>query len=96
MASKLCFSFDSTVPCPLMQAEYLEDKVEQTLIAHERGLAMNQLRKTHWEDVYRTTAAEELGWYQAHPTMSLNLIQVNRRSKDRKPHRCGRRRFDAG
>ena len=32
-------------------------------------------RKRHWEDVYRTTAAEELGWYQAHPTMSLNLIE---------------------
>ncbi|MEO8326635.1 MAG: class I SAM-dependent methyltransferase [Nitrospirota bacterium] len=32
-------------------------------------------RKTHWEDVYRTTAAEEFGWYQAHPTLSLNLIQ---------------------
>jgi ubiquinone/menaquinone biosynthesis C-methylase UbiE len=32
-------------------------------------------RKTHWEDVYRTTAAEELGWYQAHPTMSLHLIE---------------------
>ena len=32
-------------------------------------------RKSHWEDVYRTTAAEELGWYQAHPTMSLNLIE---------------------
>ncbi len=32
-------------------------------------------RKTHWEDVFRTTAAEELGWYQGHPTMALNLIQ---------------------
>jgi len=32
-------------------------------------------RKRHWEEVYRTTAAEELGWYQAHPTMSLNLIE---------------------
>lgn len=32
-------------------------------------------RKTHWEDVYRSTAAEEFGWYQAHPTMSLNLIE---------------------
>ncbi|WNM63619.1 class I SAM-dependent methyltransferase [Candidatus Nitrospira neomarina] len=36
---------------------------------------MNQERKTHWEDVYQATAAEELGWYQAHPTMSLNLIE---------------------
>lgn len=32
-------------------------------------------RKTHWEKVYRTTAADELGWYQVHPTMSLNLIE---------------------
>ncbi|MEO6201868.1 MAG: class I SAM-dependent methyltransferase [Nitrospirales bacterium] len=32
-------------------------------------------RKTHWEDVYRTTATEEFGWYQAHQTLSLNLIQ---------------------
>jgi ubiquinone/menaquinone biosynthesis C-methylase UbiE len=32
-------------------------------------------RKTHWEDVYRTTAADELGWNQAHPTMSLSLIE---------------------
>ncbi|HNP31495.1 MAG TPA: class I SAM-dependent methyltransferase [Nitrospirales bacterium] len=32
-------------------------------------------RKSHWEDVYRTTAAEELGWYQAHPTLSLHLIE---------------------
>ena len=32
-------------------------------------------RKTHWEEVYRTTAADDLGWYQAHPTMSLNLIE---------------------
>ena len=55
---------------------YLEDKVEQTLIVHERELAMNQERKTHWEDVYRDTATEELGWYQAHPTLSLNLIQA--------------------
>ncbi|WNM57584.1 class I SAM-dependent methyltransferase [Candidatus Nitrospira allomarina] len=37
---------------------------------------MKQERKTHWEDVYRTTAIEELGWYQAHPTLSLNLIQA--------------------
>lgn len=32
--------------------------------------------KTHWEEVYRTTAPEEVGWYQAHPTLSLNLIQA--------------------
>ncbi|MEX2493238.1 MAG: class I SAM-dependent methyltransferase [Nitrospirales bacterium] len=32
-------------------------------------------RKAHWEDVYRTTAADELGWYQTHPTMSLRLIE---------------------
>lgn len=33
-------------------------------------------RKTHWEDVYRTTASQALGWYQIHPTLSLNLIQA--------------------
>ncbi|GJL58847.1 MAG: hypothetical protein NPIRA03_17040 [Nitrospirales bacterium] len=33
-------------------------------------------RKTHWEDVYRTTASPALEWYQAHPTLSLNLIQA--------------------
>ncbi len=32
-------------------------------------------RKTHWEDVYRTTAAEEFGWHQTQQTLSLNLIQ---------------------
>ncbi|MDT3776702.1 class I SAM-dependent methyltransferase [Nitrospira sp. MA-1] len=32
-------------------------------------------RKTHWEKIYRTTAAEEWGWYQSHPTMSLHLIE---------------------
>jgi ubiquinone/menaquinone biosynthesis C-methylase UbiE len=32
-------------------------------------------RKAHWEEVYRTTAAEELGWHQAQPTMSLRLIE---------------------
>jgi|SRR5680860_135592 len=35
-------------------------------------------RKTYWEDMYRTTAPEKLGWYQAHPTMSLNLIESTR------------------
>ncbi|HBP89067.1 MAG TPA: SAM-dependent methyltransferase [Nitrospiraceae bacterium] len=43
---------------------------------------MSQLRKTHWENVYRTTAADELGWYQAHPTMSLNLIDSTRVGKN--------------
>lgn len=32
-------------------------------------------RKSHWEEVYRSTAADELGWYQAHPTMSLQCIE---------------------
>ncbi len=36
---------------------------------------MNQLRKAHWEEVYLTTAADEVGWYQTHPIMSLNLIE---------------------
>ncbi len=38
-------------------------------------------RKTHWEDVYRTTAAEELGWYQVKPAMSLSLIESTRVAK---------------
>jgi len=42
-------------------------------------------RKTHWEDMYRTTAAEKLGWYQAHPTMSLNLIESTRVVKTGNP-----------
>ncbi|HNP29094.1 MAG TPA: hypothetical protein PKK23_08625 [Nitrospirales bacterium] len=35
-------------------------------------------RKSHWEDVYRTTAAEEFGRYHAHPTMSLHRIESTR------------------
>ena len=35
-------------------------------------------RKSHWEDVYRTTAAEEFDWGQAHTTMSLHLIELTR------------------
>lgn len=32
-------------------------------------------RKAHWEETYSTNAANELGWYQAHPTTSLRLIE---------------------
>lgn len=32
-------------------------------------------RKWYWKDLYRTTAAEELGWYQVRHTMSLHLIE---------------------
>ena len=38
-------------------------------------------RKTHWEDVYLATAADELSWYQTHPTLSLNLIESTRVAK---------------
>lgn len=38
-------------------------------------------KKTHWEEVYRTTAAEEVGWYQTHPAMSLSLIESTRVAK---------------
>ena len=33
-------------------------------------------RTAHWEHIYRTQASDELGWYQAHPTLSLRLIQA--------------------
>ena len=32
-------------------------------------------RKAHWEQTYRTKALNELGWYQAHPTLSPQLIE---------------------
>lgn len=33
-------------------------------------------RTAHWEHIYRTQASDELGWYQAHPTLSLRLIKA--------------------
>lgn len=38
-------------------------------------------KKTHWEEVYRTMAAEEVDWYQGHPAMSLSLIESTRVAK---------------
>ena len=35
-------------------------------------------RKTHWEQVYSTRLTTEVGWYQAHPATSLNLIAATR------------------
>jgi ubiquinone/menaquinone biosynthesis C-methylase UbiE len=56
-----------------MQAE-AHGACRQALIRHQGEFAMSQSRKRHWEEVYRTNAAHEVGWYQAHPTTSLNLI----------------------
>ena len=33
---------------------------------------MNQ--KTHWESVYATNAPDQVGWFQAHPRLSLEMI----------------------
>ena len=32
-------------------------------------------RKAHWEQTYRAKASHELGWYQAYPTLSSQLIE---------------------
>ena len=32
-------------------------------------------RKNHWERVYQKLSPTEVGWYQAYPEISLNLIQ---------------------
>ena len=31
-------------------------------------------RKAHWEDVYRRKKPDEVSWYQAEPTLSLDLV----------------------
>lgn len=36
--------------------------------------AMN--RKDHWNRVYRTNAPDDVSWFQAHPTVSLDLIEA--------------------
>ncbi len=33
--------------------------------------------KSHWEEVYRTRAATDVSWYQAHPAASLKLIAAS-------------------
>jgi SAM-dependent methyltransferase len=32
--------------------------------------------KTHWEQVYSSKAGDAMSWYQAHPTLSLELIDA--------------------
>lgn len=32
-------------------------------------------RQAHWDRIYTTRAAEELSWFQAHPALSLELIE---------------------
>jgi hypothetical protein len=32
-------------------------------------------RKTHWDRVYTTKASHEVSWYQAEPTVSLQLLE---------------------
>lgn len=32
-------------------------------------------RKDHWDAVYTTKANDEVSWFEADPTLSLNLIQ---------------------
>jgi len=34
-------------------------------------------KKEHWESAYRGRPAEVLGWYQAEPTLSLDLIRTH-------------------
>jgi SAM-dependent methyltransferase len=33
-------------------------------------------RETHWDNVYRTKREDEVSWFQASPTLSLDLIHV--------------------
>ena len=37
---------------------------------------MNSNRKTHWEKVYMKKTATKVSWYQAQPTVSLELIKA--------------------
>ena len=38
--------------------------------------------RQHWEDVYRSKDECHLGWFQAHPDLSLGLIRAARLQKD--------------
>ncbi|MBF0466242.1 MAG: class I SAM-dependent methyltransferase [Nitrospirae bacterium] len=33
------------------------------------------LRKEHWENIYKCKQPNEVGWYEAHPEMSLRLVK---------------------
>lgn len=39
-------------------------------------------RKSHWDAIYSARAPNELGWYQAHPEVSLWLIETSGIGKD--------------
>lgn len=39
-------------------------------------------RKSHWDSIYSAKAPSELGWYQAHPEVSLRLIEASGIGKD--------------
>ena len=39
-----------------------------------RGESESELRRTHWEKVYRERSPGEVSWYQANPARSLDLI----------------------
>ncbi len=38
--------------------------------------------QAHWEQVYRDRQADEVSWYQAHPAISLRLIEASAVSPD--------------
>jgi SAM-dependent methyltransferase len=42
------------------------------------------IRKAHWENVYQTKEFYQMGWFQNHPTVSLDLIQKLELSKNAK------------
>jgi 2-polyprenyl-3-methyl-5-hydroxy-6-metoxy-1,4-benzoquinol methylase len=42
------------------------------------------IRKAHWENVYQTKEFHQVGWFQNHPTVSLDLIQELNLSMDAK------------
>jgi len=42
------------------------------------------IRESHWENVYQTKEFHQVGWFQNHPTVSLDLIQQLNLSKDAK------------
>lgn len=39
-------------------------------------------RKSHWDSVYSAKAPNEMGWYQAHPEVSLRLIEASGSGRD--------------
>ena len=37
---------------------------------------MTNYRQAHWDHIYETKAGNDLSWFQKHPAISLDLIQV--------------------